>query len=95
MTAAVDFLADGSIDYRASRTYQQDPAENLIGNPFTTFNLGLAIADGRRPWDVRPIGRNLADKNGTRFAFPTPIFGTQSIMSERSWTIALQVSAKT
>ena len=94
LTGAVDFLADGSIDYRSSRTYQQDPTAAVIGNPFTTFNLSLAVADSGQHWEVRLIGRNLTDKKGVAFAFPTSIIGTQSVMSERSRTIALQVSAK-
>ncbi|MCJ8158294.1 TonB-dependent receptor [Sphingomonas sp. LaA6.9] len=94
VTGAIDFLMDGSIDYRSSRTYQQDPAAAEIGNPFTTFNLSIAAADSNEHWEVRLIGRNLTDKKGIAFAFPTPIIGTQSVMSERSRTIALQVSVK-
>lgn len=94
VTRAIDFLMDGSVDYRSSRTYQQDPDAAVVGNPFTTFNLSLAAADSNENWEVRLIGRNLTGKKGVAFAFPTPIIGTQSVMSERSRTIALQVTVK-
>ena len=87
MTAAVDFLADGSIDYRSSRTYQQDPPENLIGNPFTTFNLGLYV---RAQPDDRAAGlsedlmrsggrlRSLPPSFLTMTAATAPAFRTQA-----------------
>ncbi|MDP3907567.1 TonB-dependent receptor [Novosphingobium sp.] len=88
------FMADGSIDYRSSRTYQQDPAASVIGNAFTTYNLSVAFGDANDRWEARLIGRNLSDKRAVAFSFPTPIIGTQSVMSERPRTIALQLSFK-
>jgi hypothetical protein len=43
---------------------------------------------------VRLIGRNLTNAKGIAFSFPTPFIGTQSVMLERSRTIALQASLK-
>ena len=94
LTSGVDLLADGSIDYRSSRTYQQDPTASLIGNAFTTYNLSLAVADTAERWEVRLIGRNLSDKRAVAFSFPTPIIGTQSAIAERPRSVALQVSLK-
>lgn len=94
VTGGIDFMADGSVDYRSSRTYQQDGTTSIPGNAFTTLNLSLAVADVDGKWEARVIGRNLNDKRGIAFSFPTPIIGTQSVMSERPRTIALQLSFK-
>jgi len=94
MTSSLDAIIDGSIDYRSSRSYQQDPAASVMGNAFTTYNLGLAVAPAGDRWEVRLIGRNLTNAKGIAFSFPTPFIGTQSVMLERSRTIALQASLK-
>jgi iron complex outermembrane recepter protein len=92
INAAFDFVADGTVNFRSSRTFQQQPATATIGRAFTTLNLDLGVKSADERWDIRLIGRNLANAYGIAFAFPTPTIGTQSVISERSRTIALQVS---
>lgn len=96
LTQSLDFKADGSIDHRSKRYYQQNPATSPPGEVFTTFNLGLAIGAPDDAWELRLIGRNLTDENESAFAFPTPILpaGNQNAISERGRTVALQLSAR-
>ncbi|HET6971813.1 MAG TPA: TonB-dependent receptor, partial [Phenylobacterium sp.] len=88
--------ADGSVDYRSKRYYQQDPATSPPGKAFTTLNLGLAIGARDDGWEARLIGRNLTDEIASAFAFPTPLLpaGNQNAIAERGRTIALQISLK-
>ena len=94
LSSRFDISLDGSVDYRSKRYYQQNPASAPVGAAFTTYNLGLALADPAKAWEVRLIGRNLTDENAASFAFPTPIVGTLSAVSERPRTIALQVTLR-
>ena len=96
LTDRFDWKADGSVDYRSKRYYQQDPATSPAGAPFTTLNLGLAVGAHNDAWELRLIGRNLTDSTVSFFAFPTPLLppGNQSAIPERGRTVALQLSAK-
>lgn len=90
------FKADGSIDYRSKRFYQQDPATSPAGGAFASFNLGLAVGAANDQWEIRVLGRNLSDEIETAFGFPTPFLGpgNQSAIAERGRTVAVQLSAK-
>ncbi|MEG3126138.1 TonB-dependent receptor [Sphingomonas sp. GB1N7] len=88
------FALDGSVDYRSQRYYQQDPTASVPGESFTTLNLSAAISGAKEAWEVRLIGRNLANENAAAFTFLAPITGAQAAVSERSRTIALQLSVK-
>lgn len=96
MSGSLNFLLDGSIDYRGKRYYQQDPATSPVGRAFTTYNLSAAIASVRQNWELRLIGRNLTNADALAFAFPTPFLnpGNQNGISERPRTLALQLSVK-
>jgi iron complex outermembrane receptor protein len=94
ITGQLDWMADGSIDYRSKRYYQQDPMTSPPGQPFTTLNLGVALGANDDSWELRLIGRNLTDATELAFDFPTPLLppGNQSGVAERGRTIALQLS---
>ncbi len=96
MSGSLNFLLDGSIDYRSKRYYQQDPTTSPVGKAFTTYNLSAAIASASQNWEMRLIGRNLTNANALAFAFPTPFLnpGNQNGISERPRTVALQLSLK-
>jgi len=96
VTDALDWKADGSVDFRSKRYYQQDPATSPPGEAFTPVNLGLALGSSDDSWEVRLIGRNLTDETESAFAFPTPLLppGNQNAIAERGRTIALQISAR-
>ena len=90
----LDLMFDGSVDYRSSRSYQQDPAAATISPPFTTLNLSLAIGSSNDRFEVRVIGRNLTDEIAPAFAFATPVVGTQSAVAERGRTVAFQITGR-
>ena len=90
LTNGLDFVANGTVDYRSDVTYQQNPDAAVMGEEFTTLNLTLGIADANRGWEVSLIGRNLTDENSASFAFPTPFVGASSATSEMPRTVALQ-----
>lgn len=96
VSSLLDLKADGSVDHRGERYYQQNPAAVPPGEAFTTLNLGLALAATDDAWELRLIGRNLTDENAAAFAFPTPILppGNQNAISERGRTVMLQLSAQ-
>lgn len=96
LTSFLDLKADGSVDHRGERYYQQNPAAVPPSEAFTTLNLGLALAAPDDAWELRLIGRNLTDENASAFAFPTPILpvGNRNAISERGRTVALQLSAE-
>lgn len=87
---------DGSVDYRSKRYYQQNPATSPAGKGIATLNLAAALGSQDKAWEVRLIGRNLTNANSLAFAFPLPLLpaGNQGGMSERSRTVALQVSTR-
>ncbi|MDB5446064.1 MAG: hypothetical protein JWQ97_1381, partial [Phenylobacterium sp.] len=88
--------ADGSVDYRSKRYYQQDPSTSPPGAAFTTLNMGVALAASDDRWEARLIGRNLTDRTVSFFALPTPLLGpgNQNAIAERGRTVALQVSVR-
>ena len=90
LTNGLEFVANGTVDYRSDVTYQQNPDAAVMGEEFTTLNLTLGIADANRGWEVSLIGRNLTDENSASFAFPTPFVGASSATSEMPRTVALQ-----
>lgn len=90
----VDLMLDGSVDYRSSRSYQQDPAAATISPPFTTLNLSFALGSSDDRFEARVIGRNLTDEIAPAFAFPTPVVGTQSVVPERGRTVAFQITGR-
>jgi iron complex outermembrane recepter protein len=90
----IDMMFDGSIEYRSSRSYQQNPAAATISPPFTTLNLSLAFGSSDDNWEARVIGRNLTDAIAPAFAFPTAIVGSQSAVAERGRTVALQLTGR-
>jgi iron complex outermembrane receptor protein len=96
VTSFLDFKADGSVDHRGERYYQQNPAAVPPSEAFTTLNLGFAAAAPDDAWELRLIGRNLTDENASAFAFPTPILpaGNRNAISERGRTVTLQLSAQ-
>jgi iron complex outermembrane recepter protein len=91
---SVDLMFDGSIDYRSSRSYQQDPAAATISPPFTTLNLSFALGSSDDRWEARVIGRNLTDEIAPAFAFPTAVVGAQSVIAERGRTVAFQLTGR-
>ncbi|MBB5684860.1 TonB-dependent receptor [Sphingobium boeckii] len=83
---------NGSVEYRSRQYYQQDLANAVSSDPFTTLNLSAAIGSSRRGWELRLIGNNVTDANAVAFAFPTPFLaGNQNAISERGRTISLQL----
>ena len=94
LTGGVDALLDGSVNFRSKRFYQQDPTAVPAGDAFTTLNASVAIASRDDRYELRLIGRNIANANAAAFVFPTPIIGGASAVSERPRTIALQGSVR-
>lgn len=90
----VDMMFDGSVEYRSSRSYQQDPAAATISPPFTTLNLSFALGSSDDRFEARIIGRNLTDEIAPAFAFATPVVGTQSAVAERGRTVAFQLTGR-
>lgn len=90
IAGSIDGLVNGSVDYRSSRYYQQDPNAVPPGAAFTTLNLSAAIADHEERWELRVIGRNLTDANAAAFVFPTPIIGGPNGISERGRSVMVQ-----
>lgn len=95
LTRKLDFSLDGSVDHRSSRSSQNDPTVPLSA-PFTPVHASIAIASTDQKYELRLIGRNLNNANSAGFVFPTPFLpaGNFNAVSERSRTIALQLSAK-
>lgn len=87
----LDFVFDGSVDYRSRRTYQQDPAAATVSQAYQTLNLAVGVDCGDG-WALKLIGRNLLDSIAPSFAFPTPVVGTQSAIPERGRTVTLQLA---
>ena len=96
LSGSLDLRADGSVDYRSKRYYQQNPLTSPPGAAFTTLNLGLAVGARNDSWEARLIGRNLANTNAAAFVFPAPLLpaGNQAATSERGRTVALQLSVR-
>jgi iron complex outermembrane receptor protein len=96
LSDTLDLKLDGSVDHRSKRYYQRDTASAPPSQAFTTLNAGLAIAARSQRWELRLIGRNLANKNALAFAYPTPILpvGNYNAVSEQPRTVALQLSLK-
>lgn len=96
ISSGLRFRVDGSIDWRGKRYYQQNPNTSPPGNSFVTYNLSAAVATADDRYELRLIGRNLSNANSIAFDFPTPFLpaGNQSATSERSRTIALQLSVR-
>lgn len=95
LTGGIDLLVDGSVDHRSSRTSQNDPAVPVSAS-FTPVNASIALATKDQHWELRLIGRNLANDNSAAFVFPTPFLpaGNYNAVSERPRTITLQLSLK-
>ena len=96
LTNAIDWMADGSVDYRSKRYYQQDPATSPVGRAFTPINCSLAFGANDDRWEVRLIGRNITNETELAFAFPTAFLtpAEQTGIAERGRTITLQLSIK-
>jgi iron complex outermembrane receptor protein len=96
LSNALELKLDGSVDHRSKRYYQRDPAAAPAGEAFTTLNAGVALAATDARWELRLIGRNLANEKGLSFSFPTPILpaGNANGISEPPRTVALQLSLK-
>jgi iron complex outermembrane recepter protein len=86
---------DASVDHRSSRTSQNDPAVP-VSAPFTPINASVAVGAVDKRWELRLIGRNLANDNSAAFVFPTPFLpaGNYNAVSERPTTITLQFSVR-
>ncbi len=93
--ASLEFRLDGAVDYRSERYYQQTPNISPPGDGFSSINVGMAVGAQDNRWEVRLIGRNLADDVAGAFGYPTPFLpaGNQSAVNERGRTVALQLSA--
>ncbi|HEX7767955.1 MAG TPA: TonB-dependent receptor [Nitrospira sp.] len=90
----VDFILDGSVDYR-SRRYYLPTDTTPSGAPFTPINISLALAKHDDSWEVRLIGRNITNELALASAGPAPGMPFGSIgIAERSRTIALQLSGR-
>lgn len=91
----LDLIFDGSVQHRTKRYYQQNPATSPPGEKFTQLHMSMGLASVDDVWEVRLIGRNLADKNSALFGFPTPIMpGNQNQMSSRGRTVAAQLTIR-
>ncbi|HEX7822609.1 MAG TPA: TonB-dependent receptor [Sphingobium sp.] len=90
----VDFILDGSVDYR-SRRYYLPTDTTPSGAPFTPINISVALAKHDDSWEVRLIGRNITNELALASAGPAPGMPSGSIgIAERSRTIALQLSGR-
>ncbi|HEX7821753.1 MAG TPA: TonB-dependent receptor [Sphingobium sp.] len=92
----LDFILDGSIDYRSRRTYLPNPADTPSSTAFTPINLSVALAKHDDGLELRLIGRNLTNEMGLNSGNPAPFLpaGNQVGTSERGRTIALQLSGR-
>lgn len=92
----LDIILDGSVDYRSRRTYLPNPADTPSSDPFTPINASIALAKQDDGFELRVIGRNLANEMGLNSGNPAPLLpaGNQVGTSERGRTIALQLSGR-
>ncbi|MFO5067313.1 hypothetical protein RCK10_24945, partial [Salmonella enterica subsp. enterica serovar 1,4,[5],12:i:-] len=67
-----------------------------VSAPFTPINASVAVGAVDKRWELRLIGRNLANDNSAAFVFPTPFLpaGNYNAVSERPTTITLQFSVR-
>jgi outer membrane receptor protein involved in Fe transport len=84
---------DGSVGYESGQTHQRDPQAVPRAQSITMYGAGIGV-ESEKGLAIRLVGRNLTDENRYTFVFPTPFLpaGNANAQSERSRTIALQVS---
>ncbi len=94
MTDRLDFILDGSMEFRSSMYLNPNPIWPLSPS-YQKYDLRVGVGDKQAGWEIALVGRNLSDERVGNYGTPIPgTAGGFAIATDPPRTVTLQITFK-